>query len=141
MPTKLACFNYTPLVLPIGFCSRLPQVFNSIEAATNQFFGQVNVVMVQAEESRRLNQTYRRQPRVTDVLSFVYTALPPSGEIIICLAQAQRQARRRRWAVARELNKLVIHGALHMLGYDHIKVAERKVMRVLETKLLNRLKP
>lgn len=70
---------------------------------------------------RRLNLEWKGHDRPTDVLAF---ALPQPdgtlhGDIYICRVVAQREARRRGIAVSEELRRLVIHGTLHVLGYDH----------------------
>lgn len=77
------------------------------------FVGQVRM--------RRLNAAWKGHDRPTDVLAF---ALPEPdgtlrGDIYICRAVAVREARRRRIAVGEELRRLIIHGTLHVLGYDH----------------------
>ncbi len=97
----------------------------------------VAVAFVDDAEMRRLNRTHRRRDRTTDVLSFGQ-ALPPGlrggaaraalrreadgtlelGDIVISLAQAERQARRGRRSLAREVAFLAAHGALHLMGYE-----------------------
>jgi rRNA maturation RNase YbeY len=70
---------------------------------------------------RQLNARYKRQDRVTDVLSFALT-IPDgrlAGDIYICRAEAVRQARLHGRPGREELLRLVVHGVLHVLGYDH----------------------
>jgi probable rRNA maturation factor len=84
---------------------------------------------------RRLNKTYRGKDKTTDVLSFPAGggALPdgtePLGEIVISVPQAARQAAEAGHSLARELRVLVIHGYLHLLGYDH-EVDDGTMMRL-----------
>ena len=75
---------------------------------------------------RTLNRTWRRIDRPTDVLSFLpfkesSSSLPPSflGDLVIDVPYAARQARKRGHPVAREIQILLAHGLLHLLGYDH----------------------
>ena len=78
---------------------------------------------------RTLNRTWRRKDRSTDVLSFPSleessSSLSSSsflGDLVIDVAYAGRQARRRGHAVSREVQILLAHGLLHLLGYDHEK--------------------
>ena len=75
---------------------------------------------------RTLNRTWRRKNRPTDVLSFLPFAEISSsssflGDLVIDVPYAARQARRRGHPVAREVQILLAHGLLHLLGYDHEK--------------------
>ncbi len=77
---------------------------------------------------RRLNKRYRNIDKVTDVISFAMQEgqAPPVadanlGDIYISLPRTRRQAREYRVSFEEELKRLVIHGLLHLIGYDHIK--------------------
>ncbi|MEM6406651.1 MAG: rRNA maturation RNase YbeY [Pseudomonadota bacterium] len=97
-----------------------------------------------AAESRELNQRYRGKDRPTNVLSFPCTA-PPGlpqdylGDLVICAplviaeATAQHKPPDAHWA------HLVIHGILHLRGYDHQTEAEAQIMETLEQQLLQQL--
>jgi probable rRNA maturation factor len=95
---------------------------------------------------RDLNRIYRGKDRVTDVLSFsqleglVSGACGPSidlGDIVINPAQALRQARACGETFEREMSRLLVHGLLHLLGYDHEKNRyQARRMRVLEEDIL-----
>jgi len=91
---------------------------------------------------RDLNRRYRRKNRTTDVLSFnipgVTGLRAESGEIYISLPQARRQARSVRQPLACELERLVVHGTLHLLGFDHHRKAEAERMRQREHRYLGR---
>lgn len=81
--------------------------------------GRIHIHVVSEEEIRRLNRMYRGKDRVTDVLSFPSGDLPVFGElgdILVCAAQAERQAE---GDMVLELTDLLVHGTLHLLGYDH----------------------
>ena len=69
-------------------------------------------------EIRRLNATYRRQDRTTDVLSFLDED-DDLGDVAISVPAARRQAAEGRHGVERELRILMLHGLLHCLGHDH----------------------
>ncbi len=106
----------------------------------------VNIVFVGDELMQRLNQTYRNIAAPTDVLSFVYLALPSPydhtplqreawffnqpavtldggrpllGEVVIATPTARRYAARHALTFAEEIQRLVIHGVIHLCGYDH----------------------
>lgn len=95
---------------------------------------QVSVVVVGDAEMKQLNQQHRQQSVVTDVLSFPYGK--DGGEIVLCYPQAKRQARQKQVSLRSELAWLLIHGFLHLLGFDHETAAETKQMRSLEQKIL-----
>lgn len=91
-----------------------------------------NVCFVSGREIRRLNAGYRRKPSATDVLSFPWKdgSLQGGaakerefagflGDVVICPAVARRNAREEGHAVAAEIRWLILHGVLHLLGYDH----------------------
>ncbi len=98
---------------------------------------------------RELNRDYREFDKPTDVLSFPL-ADPGSlgdpgravflGEIYVSLETARAQARAARRPFPREVAHLVIHGLLHLLGYDHRTRAERRRMAALEARLLRALR-
>ena len=94
------------------------------------------VVLIGEEHMRLLYKTYKKVDRVTDVLSFFYGVSEEShkgeGEVFICLAQAKRQAKRRKNTLQKEVARLLIHGCVHVYGYDHQKKRERIHMRTIE---------
>lgn len=90
--------------------------------------GDVSVVLVGDREIKRLNKRYRRKDEVTDVLAFSNLeggkmVMPGKerylGEVIIGGEQAKRQAKEQAHSVKKELMILLIHGVLHLLGYEH----------------------
>ncbi|MFI5394874.1 MAG: rRNA maturation RNase YbeY [Candidatus Binatia bacterium] len=108
------------------------------------------VSLVDDAEIQRLNHEYRGQDRPTDVLAFAMRegARAPGdeavlGDVVISLETASQQARRQRVSDADEVRILLVHGLLHLLGYDHersatearrMKTMERRLHRLLEGK-------
>ncbi len=108
---------------------------------------ELSVLFVGDRAMRRLNRTYRGKDRTTDVLSFpfregAFATLHAHvlGDIVISLPAAARQARAAGEPLIREVDRLLIHGLLHLLGYDHeqggsqersMRIAERRLFRVL----------
>ena len=86
---------------------------------------------------RRLNREFRRQDRSTDVLAFPAGDGELLGDIVVSVPYAARQARRRGEPRAREIERLLVHGYLHLLGYDH--EADSGEMEALEGALRKRL--
>jgi probable rRNA maturation factor len=106
---------------------------------------ELSVALVGDKEMRPLNAKYRKMNRTTDVLSFFVTDQPRAapallGDVIISVEQARRQAKARKHSLKREMVTLLIHGVLHLLGYDHERSARQaKKMFALERKLFARL--
>jgi rRNA maturation RNase YbeY len=109
--------------------------------------GDLSIVFADDEFVRGLNLAYRKADRPTDVLAFAMRDLVAPGElhlvegpegvlgdVVISVDRALVQARRFRRTVGHELLKLVAHGVLHLLGYDHERPDERREMRRLENR-------
>ena len=109
--------------------------------------GDVCVLITDAEEIQRLNASYRNIDRVTDVLTFPAwegdaILCPPDGylgDIAICFERAEEQAKEYGHSLERELAFLSVHGALHLLGYDHMQPDEEKKMFAKQDEILNEL--
>lgn len=109
--------------------------------------GDVCVLITDAEEIQRLNASYRNIDRVTDVLTFPAwegdaILCPPDGylgDIAICFERAEEQAGEYGHSLERELAFLSVHGALHLLGYDHMQPDDEKKMFEKQDEILNEL--
>ncbi len=90
---------------------------------------EISLTFINNRSMRRLNREYRGQDRPTDVLAFDLSHAPRPGrrrplltaEIVISTQTARRQAREKGHSLHREISHLLIHGLLHILGYDHMK--------------------
>ncbi len=110
---------------------------------------EAEVVLGDADTVRELNRLYRGQDEATDVLSFAShegdafvesPEEPPSlGEVIVCLPVAEEQARATGRPVAGEIAHLVVHGLLHVLGYDHEDPVAGQRMKAREDEMLTAL--
>lgn len=94
--------------------------------------GQLNIIFCSNEKVRSLNKEYRGLDRVTDVLSFSWDEPGFIGEVYIANPQAKYQAPRWNNSYFNELRRLVVHGILHLCGYDHQKFKDRVLMRKKE---------
>ncbi len=110
---------------------------------------EVSVVVTTDEVVRELNRAYRGQDRVTDVLSFgqgddgwLPPDLPrPLGDVVVAYPQVAAQAARAGWGAPDELTWLVIHGVLHLLGYNDEDEPGRAEMWALGEQILGRRAP
>jgi len=108
--------------------------------------GELGVRVVGAAESRRLNARYRGKDKPTNVLSFPPFALRasgdgplPLGDLVICAQVVRSEAREQGKRLEAHWAHLVVHGALHLIGYDHEREAEAKRMERREVAVLRRL--
>lgn len=104
--------------------------------------GIVGVSFVPPPEMRRLNRTYHGKAGLTDVLSFSYIERPKKsieGDIAICPSYVRVQASKQEVPYLEELARLLIHGFLHLSGYDHRTLFEEKRMFSLQERILSRL--
>ena len=93
-------------------------------------------------EGRRLNREFRSHDYATNVLTFVYEsgdAKTLSGDLVLCVPVLKHEAREQGKTFREHCAHLVIHGALHLLGYDHASGKDARVMEALETRLLGTL--
>jgi|GEM_PF-1233077 len=92
--------------------------------------GQIGVILVGTDRIRALNRDFRGNDRPTDVLSFDLSDTPDEieGEIYISVDAARAQAEEAGCAFSEELARLVVHGALHLAGYDHHSPADGRRM-------------
>jgi probable rRNA maturation factor len=116
------------------FCARLLRSLQQLDRA-------LTIVFVNAREIQSMNRRFRGKNDVTDVLSFSYGSMriegiPFLGEIIIAPAVAVRNASRYGIAPEKEIRKLLTHGTLHLLGYDH-EMDEGQMNRI-QAKLVRR---
>ena len=105
--------------------------------------GELSVVLCDDAYIYPLNRDYRGKDKATDVLSFAQRegefalANDILGDVIISIETAQRQAEERGHTVEKEIRILLIHGILHLLGYDHIEDDEAEEMEAEERSILD----
>ncbi|MCC5855883.1 MAG: rRNA maturation RNase YbeY [Idiomarina sp.] len=102
---------------------------------------EMTIRMVSTEESQALNHTYRQKDKPTNVLSFPFESdipldLPLLGDLVICAQVVEQEADEQNKPVANHWAHMVVHGTLHLLGYDHINDEEAAEMEQLETQIL-----
>ncbi|MBS3804915.1 MAG: rRNA maturation RNase YbeY [Oleiphilaceae bacterium] len=105
---------------------------------------EVTLRIVDREESARLNSLYRHKTGATNVLSFPFEAppgitLPLAGDLVICAPVVEDEAREQGKTLAAHWAHMVIHGMLHLQGFDHLNDEDAHVMESLEIRLLAEL--
>ncbi|MFL1483709.1 rRNA maturation RNase YbeY [Marinobacter sp. LN3S78] len=102
---------------------------------------EVTLRLVDESESQALNHQYRGKDRPTNVLSFPFEApagitVPLAGDLVICAPVVAREAAEQDKTPEAHWAHMVIHGLLHLQGYDHIEDDEAEAMEALEIRLL-----
>jgi probable rRNA maturation factor len=105
---------------------------------------ELSIRLVDEDESAELNRDYRGKSGPTNVLSFPFESpleLEPRllGDLVICASVVAREASEQHKAVDDHWAHMVVHGCLHLLGYDHIEDDEAEQMEALEVEILQRL--
>ena len=105
---------------------------------------ELTIRIVDIAESQQLNSTYRGKDKPTNVLSFPFEAppeveLPLLGDLVICAPVVEQEAIEQNKPLIAHWAHMVIHGSLHLLGYDHIIDEEADEMESLETQLVEGL--
>lgn len=106
--------------------------------------GSVVIRLVDADESQSLNHQYRNKDYATNVLSFPFEApefieQDHLGDLVICVPVVKQEAAEQSKPASAHWAHMVIHGMLHLLGYDHESEAEAEEMESIEIELLARL--
>lgn len=103
----------------------------------------VTVRVVDEAESAMLNKRYRSKLGPTNVLSFSYDTLAGAaglnGDLVICAPLVAREAAQQNKHVRAHWAHLVVHGILHLRGYDHVRKKDAQIMETLEVRVLKRL--
>ena len=110
----------------------LPSVA-SFRRWTAGFPGIITLRIVGETEGRRLNRTYRKRNYATNVLTF------HTGDVVLCHPVIRKEARQRGKSLRAHYAHLVVHGALHSRGHDHLKKKDAARMEQTEVRLLRRL--
>lgn len=105
---------------------------------------EVTIRIVDEHEGQYLNQRWRGKTGPTNVLSFPFESppevpIPLLGDIVVCAPVVLREAEEQHKSLTAHWAHLVIHGTLHLLGYDHIEDADADIMEALEIEILAKL--
>jgi len=96
----------------------LKRIAEKVLTAEKKRRTKISLALIEEKEIKKINRKYRRKNRPTDVLSFDYDNLK---EIVICPVAVRKNAKRYNSTLKKELARVLIHGILHLLGYEHEK--------------------
>jgi probable rRNA maturation factor len=101
---------------------------------------EATIRIVDEEEGRMLNSSYRGKDYATNVLTFPLTEIPHlMGDIIICAPVVESEAHAQNKSIEAHYAHLTVHGVLHLHGYDHITEPQAELMESLEVTILQKL--
>ena len=112
------------------------------KAALRERDVEATVRLVGAEEGQALNRDYRGRDYATNVLTFVYGEMPGMpeiplcGDIVLCVPVVMREAEEQGKSLEAHFAHLMVHGMLHLQGFDHEEPAEAETMEALEVAIL-----
>ena len=122
----------------------LSRAFGAVVKSNAKARGEVEVVITDNREMRRMNKAWRGADRTTDVLSFAWNEdkiFPKSerlGQIFISYPRIRTQAKECGVSEKEELVRMFVHGILHLLGHNHIREAEAQKMFSLQEKIVSK---
>lgn len=123
----MECLIYNKVKQSVLTDAEIKRLIKNILARFKNLDKTLSVQFVGEKKIRELNKGYRGINKVTDVLSFGLDG-NDLGDIFICFSQIKKQAKIYKVAVKEELARMITHGILHLLGFDHQKKAEEKKM-------------
>ncbi len=112
----------------------------ALTSVTEQEF-ELTIRLVNSQESQQLNKQYRQKDKPTNVLSFPFEVpegieLNLLGDLVICSQVVEQESKEQKKVLFDHWAHMVIHGCLHLLGYDHINDTDANEMEALEIKIL-----
>lgn len=131
-------FNETDIAVPFKR-TQLSALIAHLEENESCVFGNIEVVFVDDEKIQYLNRIYLGHDYVTDVITFPYheEASPAEGTLFCCIPQIKRQYADFETTFESEVLRIVIHGLLHLIGFEDQTDQQRAVMTALENKYLS----
>lgn len=121
---------------------RVHKLVNYLRQELNFSISSLPINFISSGEITTINKKYLKHNYSTDIITFNYSGDTKNidGEIFISFEDAEENSKRYKNTLSEEFLRLVIHGTLHLLGYDDMDLRDYKIMKRLENKLLNKYK-
>ncbi len=134
---EICLINQSKIKMPRKWMSLwLEQVGQNLKTSDSQ----LTVVFLDTAKAKKLNQQFRKKNYATDVLSFQGDEGRNLGELVLCPQVLKKQAKEHKHSFEAELGYMLIHGVLHLLGYEHEKSKkEAQKMFKIQDQLFDRL--
>jgi probable rRNA maturation factor len=120
--------------------SKVHNLIKSLSVELNFLVSNLEINFISGEDIHAINKSYLKHDYTTDIITFNYSDSPQQidGEIFISIDDALTNSKKFKVTLSDELVRLVIHGILHLLGYDDQNLTDKKIMKRLENKLLSK---
>ena len=120
--------------------SNVHDLIKSLSVELNFLVSNLEINFISGEDIHAINKSYLKHDYATDIITFNYSdsLQQIDGEIFISIDDALSNSKKFRVTLSEELVRLVIHGILHLLGYDDQNLTDKKIMKRLENKLLSK---
>jgi len=120
--------------------SNVHDLIKSLSVELNFLVSNLEINFISGEDIHAINKSYLKHDYTTDIITFNYSdsLQKIDGEIFISIDDALSNSKKFRVTLSEELVRLVIHGILHLLGYDDQNLTDKKIMKRLENKLLSK---
>ncbi len=120
--------------------SKVHDLIKSLSVELSFTISNLEINFISGERIQTINKTYLKHDYTTDIITFNYseTLQKIDGEIFLSLDDALSNSKKFKVTLSDELVRLVIHGILHLLGYDDQNLTDKKIMKRLENKLLSK---
>tara|TARA_E500000331_G_C17186802_1_gene683014 strand:+ start:268 stop:741 length:474 start_codon:yes stop_codon:yes gene_type:complete len=141
---QLAYEGDAAIAADIPQASQLQQWADMVFVMLDLYDQEMTLRFVGIEESQSLNHQFRGKDKPTNVLSFPFESppgmeMPLLGDLVVCAPIISREANEQNKQVAHHYAHMIVHGILHLLGYDHIDDAQAEEMEALEIRILAEL--
>ena len=120
--------------------SNVHDLIKSLSVELNFLVSNLEINFISGEDIHAMNKSYLKHDSTTDIITFNYSdsLQQIDGEIFISIDDALSNSKKFKVTLSEELVRLVIHGILHLLGYDDQNLTDKKIMKRLENKLLSK---
>lgn len=119
---------------------KVHDLIKSLSVELDFLVSNLEINFISGEDIHAINKSYLKHNYTTDIITFNYSDIIQQidGEIFISVNDALSNSKKFKVTLSDELIRLVIHGILHLLGYDDQNVSDKKIMKRLENKLLSK---
>lgn len=119
--------------------NNIHNLVKSLSSQLNFVVSNLEINFISGKDILKINKTYLKHNFTTDIITFNYSKLiiELDGEIFISIDDALINSKKYKVSINDEFVRLVIHGVLHLIGYDDQRISDKKVMKKLENKLLS----
>jgi rRNA maturation RNase YbeY len=120
--------------------NKIHSLIKSLSIELGFLVSNLEINIISSIDIHDINKTYLKHDYTTDIITFNYSKIIDhiDGEIFISIEDAIENSKKYKVSLSDELVRLVIHGVLHLLGYDDLNTSDKKIMKRLENKLLSK---